>query len=378
MSSTNSTNLRIELISTGDQSGTWGTTTNNNFAYVLDAAVAGYQSVSVTSANQALTYLYSPVSGAALNQSIYAMLKLTTTTTANFSVYAPPNSKQYIIWNNTSYTATLYNSTVIGNTTAAGTGITIPSNTKYFVFSDGTNFYTLDSSAAGVSSFSAGTTGLTPSTSSTGAVTLAGTLAIGNGGTGQTTANAALNALMPSQSGQNGKYATTDGSNVSWGAAPVTSVSAGTGMTVSPTTGAVTVSIPQAIATTSSVQFGSFGVGTAASGTSGEIRATNNITAYYSDDRLKTKLGNIENALGKVKTLSGFYYEANETAKALGYEAVKEVGVSAQSVQAVMPEVVAPAPIDDKYLTVRYERLVPLLIEAIKELTAKVEALEAK
>jgi hypothetical protein len=145
------------------------------------------------------------------------------------------------------------------------------------------------------------------------------------------------------------------------------------GVTVSPTTGAVTVSIPQAVGTSSSVQFGSLGIGTGASGTTGEIRATNNITAYYSDDRLKTKLGGIDNALGKLNSLSGFYYEANDTAKALGYEAVREVGVSAQQVQAVMPEVVAPAPIDDKYLTVRYERLVPLLIEAIKELTAKVE-----
>ena len=62
----------------------------------------------------------------------------------------------------------------------------------------------------------------------------------------------------------------------------------------------------------------------------------------------------------------------------MGYEPIREVGVSAQQVQAVQPEVVAPAPIDDKYLTVRYERLVPLLIEAIKELDAKVKALEAK
>ncbi len=91
--------------------------------------------------------------------------------------------------------------------------------------------------------------------------------------------------------------------------------------------------------------------------------------------RLKTKLGAIEDALSKVKSLSGFYYEANETAQALGYEVKREVGVSAQEVQRVQPEVVAPAPIDDKYLTVRYEKLVPLLIEAIKELSEKVEKL---
>jgi hypothetical protein len=137
-----------------------------------------------------------------------------------------------------------------------------------------------------------------------------------------------------------------------------------------------TLSLPQSIATGSSVQFGSFGVGTAASGTTGEIRATNNITAYFSDERLKTKLGNIENALDKVMSLNGFYHEANETAQALGYKVVREVGVSAQEVEKVMPEVVAEAPIDPQYLTVRYERLVPLLIEAIKELKAEIDSIK--
>lgn len=128
--------------------------------------------------------------------------------------------------------------------------------------------------------------------------------------------------------------------------------------------------------TSQNSQFNSVGVGTAGSGTAGEIRATNNITAYYSDDRFKTNLGNIPDALAKVLTLNGFYYEANELAQSFGYEKILEVGVSAQQVQAVQPEVVVPAPIDENYLTVRYERLVPLLIEAIKELNAKVTALE--
>jgi hypothetical protein len=133
-----------------------------------------------------------------------------------------------------------------------------------------------------------------------------------------------------------------------------------------------------AAATNVNTQLASLGVGTAASGTAGEIRATNNITAYYSDDRLKTKLGNIEDALAKVRTLSGFYYEANETAQNLGYEAVREVGVSAQQVQAVQPEIVVPAPIDDRYLTVRYDRLIPLLIEAIKELDGELQSIKAQ
>jgi hypothetical protein len=122
---------------------------------------------------------------------------------------------------------------------------------------------------------------------------------------------------------------------------------------------------------------GGFSVGTTANPGTGAIFATGNITAYYSDDRLKTRLGNIENALDKIKTLDSFYYEANETAQALGYTPVREVGISAQQVQAIMPEVVSPAPIDDKYLTVRYERLVPLLLASIRELEARLAKLEA-
>lgn len=70
--------------------------------------------------------------------------------------------------------------------------------------------------ASGVTTFSAGTTGFTPSTATSGVVTLAGTLAIANGGTGQTTATAATNALLPSQAANSGKYLTTDGTNTSW------------------------------------------------------------------------------------------------------------------------------------------------------------------
>lgn len=110
----------------------------------------------------------------------------------------------------------------------------------------------------------------------------------------------------------------------------------------------------------------------------GAITATGDITAYYSDDRLKNRKNNIQNALQKVLSLNGFEYEANDIAQALGYVAKPEVGVSAQEVQNVLPEVVVPAPIDPQYLTVHYERLVPLLIEAIKELNAKVEELEKR
>lgn len=165
---------------------------------------------------------------------------------------------------------------------------------------------------------------------------------------------------------------------LSSGTAPVTSIT-GTGnqITVSGTT-TPTLSLPQSIHTGASVQFGSFGVGTAASGTTGEIRATGEISAYFSDDRLKTRLGPISDALYKVMSLNGFYYEANEVAQSLGYKVKEEVGLSAQEVQKVLPQIVGPAPIDEKYLTINYEKVVPLLVEAIKELSREIDILKNK
>ena len=127
-----------------------------------------------------------------------------------------------------------------------------------------------------------------------------------------------------------------------------------------------------------STQVASLGVGTPASGVGGEVRATGDVIAYYSDDRLKTRLGNIEHALDKVKSLAGFHYHANELAQSLGYAPKPEVGVSAQEVQKIFPEIVVPAPIDENYLTVKYEKLIPVLIEAIKELSEEIEAIKRK
>ena len=126
----------------------------------------------------------------------------------------------------------------------------------------------------------------------------------------------------------------------------------------------------------SDFQVKSLGVGTAASGTTGEIRATNEITAYYSDARLKNFISTIPDALSKVMQLHGYYFTENDVAKSLGYDNPHvQVGVSAQEVQRVLPEIVVPAPIDDMYLTVKYEKIVPLLIETIKELNGKVSEL---
>ena len=110
---------------------------------------------------------------------------------------------------------------------------------------------------------------------------------------------------------------------------------------------------------------------------SGNLSITNDITAFASDIRLKTNIEPIKNALDKVLSLNGFTYNFNEIGQSLGFDGlVRYVGVSAQEVQAVLPEAVKPAPADSNYITVQYEKLVPLLIEAIKELKAEINELK--
>jgi len=111
----------------------------------------------------------------------------------------------------------------------------------------------------------------------------------------------------------------------------------------------------------------------------GSIVATGNITAYYSDERLKDFKGKIDNPLEKINTLNGYYFKPNETALIAGAEQNGlEVGVSAQEVEKVLPEIVSPSALGKDYKTVSYEKLTPLLIEAVKELSAKVDDLELR
>jgi hypothetical protein len=120
----------------------------------------------------------------------------------------------------------------------------------------------------------------------------------------------------------------------------------------------------------------------------GSISANGEITAYASDARLKTDMKPIEMALSKVTKLNGVTFKWNPITKGLGFtpEMENDVGVLAQEVNAVLPEAVRLAPFDrnddrtsksgENYLTVQYEKLTALLIEAVKELNTKVVALE--
>jgi len=314
--------LGLELMVTGENAGTWGDKTNSNLN-LIQQAVAGYEEVSIAGGAQTTALA---VTDATLSNGRNQIIKFTGTITGNQIVTIPDSiEKTYTLINGTSGAFTVQFKTV------SGSGFTFSTTEKnaVLVYSNGTDVVEISNQLAGQVV-----------------------------GTDIQAYDADLTAI--------GALATTDsnfivGNGSTWvaesGATARTSLGVGTG---------------------NDVQFDSFGVGTAASGTTGEIRATNNITAYYSDDRLKTKLGNIDNALEKICSLNGFYYQANQTAVDLGYEVKKEVGVSAQEVQKILPEIIAPAPIDSKYMTVYYDKLIPLLIEAIKELQNKVDSLIKK
>ena len=176
----------------------------------------------------------------------------------------------------------------------------------------------------------------------------------------------------------------------------VTSTITASSATISGTVTAATVTMSAGIqntpignATSSTGSFSSLGVGTAASGTGGELRCTNAITAFYSDQRLKTEVQKIDNALDKIDQLVGVIYTQNKLAETFGYNNYeRQVGLYTQHVELVQPEAVKPAPFDiaedgssksgQNYKTLVYERLVPLLVEGIKELRREINELKGK
>lgn len=156
--------------------------------------------------------------------------------------------------------------------------------------------------------------------------------------------------------------------------------SLGVGTSASGTTGEIRAT-SQVISGNS--QIASLGVGTSASGANGEIRATGNIFAFSTSDKnLKENIAVIPNALQKVEKLRGvtFDWTDEEIAKRGGEDGYfirkNDIGVIAQEVEAVLPEIVATN--SNGYKAVKYELIVPLLIEAIKELSDKYESLKGQ
>jgi hypothetical protein len=132
--------------------------------------------------------------------------------------------------------------------------------------------------------------------------------------------------------------------------------------------------INQGLTLTSDVKFDSLGIGTAAPGTSGVIRSSNDIVAYYSsDERLKDNIEVIPNCLGRLKDIKGVEFDWND--KQSVYQG-HDIGVIAQDIEKIAPSLVTDR--DNGFKAVKYEKLTAILIQAVKELHAKVEELENK
>ena len=179
--------LKIELIGTGDQTGTWGSTTNNNFSVAISEAITGSADVAFSSADVTITLTDSNAAQTARN------LRLNLTGTSGGARQLILGSgcqieKLYLINNGLADAVTVKNTT--------GTGIAVPAGKSMFVFNNGTN--------------------VVDATTYLSSLTLGSALPLASGGTGQTTATTAFNALAPSQTSNTGKYLTTDGTNSSW------------------------------------------------------------------------------------------------------------------------------------------------------------------
>jgi len=397
---TYSTNLALTLLTTGEGAGTWGNTTNTNLGTLLEQAISGYVTQAVATGTDTTLTIPNGATGVARNM----FIELTGTGGTNTNLIVPANKKLYFIYNNSTGAVTVK---VTGQT-----GVSVPTGKKVVLVSNGTDIVnglnyiadfgtnsftvsnltatsatitTLTSTSAGITTLTGTSMNVTTAThASANITTLAGTTATYTSATisnlGSTSAN------ITTLTGTTATYTSATVTNLSSTSANITTL---TGTTATYGSANITTLTGTTVTYSGSGRVNSLGVGTAASGTAGEILATNNVTAYYSDARLKNFQGPIPDALEKVKALGGYLYVENELAKSFGFNSDdQQVGVSAQEVAAVMPHVIALAPFDmapggqsasgQNYMTVRYERLVPLLIEAIKELSVKVETLEGK
>lgn len=208
-------NLKIQLMGTGDNNTTWGDVTNLNLGTAIEEAVVGSADVTFASGNVTLTLTDTNASQTARN----LRLRCTGTTAGARDLIVPAIEKAYIIRNDCADTITVKNAT--------GTGAAVSAGSTVWVYNDGTNVASFAGTVTSVNA-SGGSTGLTftggPVTSS-GTLTAGGTLAVASGGTGAITAASARVNLLPTYAGNIGRVLTVNsgGTDVEW-----TTASAGT------------------------------------------------------------------------------------------------------------------------------------------------------
>ena len=155
--------LKIELIGTGDQSGTWGTTTNTNLGTAIEEAITGSANIPFSSADIELTLTDTNASQSARN----LRLNLTGTSGGARNLYVPAIEKQYIVKNGLADTVTITNGTILGG--ASGTGVAVAAGSSVIVFNDGTDIEKANSAAGTVTAVSVATANGLAGTSSGGA-----------------------------------------------------------------------------------------------------------------------------------------------------------------------------------------------------------------
>lgn len=132
MASTYSTNLKIELIATGEQSGTWGGTTNTNLGTALEEAVVGYGNPDFTS-DADLTLTLSNSNATQVARNLVLNVTSTGSLTATRNLVVPTIEKPYVVQNNTSGGQSIIVKT------SGGTGVTVANGASVYLYTDGTN-----------------------------------------------------------------------------------------------------------------------------------------------------------------------------------------------------------------------------------------------
>jgi hypothetical protein len=118
--------------------------------------------------------------------------------------------------------------------------------------------------------------------------------------------------------------------------------------------------------------------GTTITATTSNFRVTGNVTAYASDKRLKTNIKTIKNPIEKIKKIRGVEFDWLENIENFNPKHKHETGVIAQEIEAVIPDAVSPAPFNEEYKTVDKEKIVALLIEAIKDQQKQIDELKQR
>jgi hypothetical protein len=196
MASTYSPSLRLELIGDGDQSGIWGQTTNNNLGALLEQAVSGVITITMSDANYTMSN-FNGVVDEARNQ----VLIVTGTLTATRNLIAPLVEKTYVVQNNTTGSQSIQ---LIGS---SGLGVTIPNGIAAYVYSDGINFYNAISGSVGNYRVNGNLT-VTGTTALTGATTITGAL-----GGSTATFSGAISSVSPTFTGTPTAITATAGTN---------------------------------------------------------------------------------------------------------------------------------------------------------------------